>query len=1533
MVCTIPAAMALTAIVLMPAWSLGIELCDQWQLANPLPVDRDLLGATHGNGRFVIVGEQGTVLTSVDELSWLLRDPSTDDDMHDVVWTGSRFIAVGSNGSVVTSADGAVWEIRSTTSSETLNAVASGGPNIVAVGTSGELLTSPDGIEWTRQTPPTDADLRGVVWTGTEYLAVGAMEHLLASPDGLSWTERDLQHDTGFNAIASSGSMTVAVAENRRSFVTTDGLIWDKGNVGRAITDLIWAGDRFIGSGGLSRYGPTHSVDGLHWRYSQTGAPGLRLDTAASDGVLTVAAGAGGHIAVTRDGGDHYKPVNTFTGLDLYGIATNHQGSVVAAGTVDAQRGAIFFSHDLVNFEIPYDMGLEAIYDVAANDEYFVAVGVINELWSGGGMLLRSVDGRDWGGAVGQVTGDGYWAWEWRSATWDGARFIVVGSGGSMAVSPNASSWYLPVMDTENALYGVASDGQTIVAVGAGGTIVVSDDGQTTSVVHPGYTDISLEDVVWGHGLFVAVGWEGTIRTSSDGVVWTEQTSGTTSDLRGVRAVDYGFVAVGDDGVVLTSVDGHQWQGSGRTDGGDLWDAMPTAGAMVAMGASGLVVQTACAAADEPPAPEFAWRPGQPEEGAPVRFTDLSAGGPTAWHWEFGDGMTADGPAVSHTFAEADMWPVTLTVSNDNGTASTTAWVTVRDFCGAPPPAELTAPASVQSDQPYEVSWTNTIQSHEFGETVTFEATNPAFRDSWSLTSPSFYTSITFSHPWTESASFYYKVRTINYCLDGSYETTSEPVRVDIEPDLENLGEHVQVITAAAHGPGLEGTEWVSDVVVHNSGEFEAPAYLVLLPRDGDQPPVLGQRRWIESGRSMRVADAVAELQSPGYGALLVASDRPLMVGSRTFNDQPEGSFGQYIHGTPVTQAAVPGERVRLIQLTGTDEYRTNLALANPLPEAAEVEAQLYRSNGEHVATRIYDLPGLSSSMDTEVLTGSGQGLVADGYAVVTSQTPGSSVVALASVVDKSSGDPVALPGLTDRPRHRAVSLSDLPLIDDHDWLDLIDAGGVFVALGRHVLAWSRDGIHWDYGYRFDGWWEAANGLGWNGSQAVAVGDRWVYWSPDGISWNRSELTGIGFWTVTWDGSQWAAIGIVDSDTTMVGFSSDGQSWNHTQLDGIRLRNILWVGDRYAAFGPSGLAFSPNAYEWRITDQVEGPIEAMAWNGEELMVVGQQDIFTTRDFFNFERRTLDYLMEGVVWAGDRWVISATAVGWGDAGYFLVSHDGREWDVVLRPDAPYPARPIAWNGELVMAIAYRRTASWLVFDDDTLVVPAAAHLGGFGGSRWRTDLELHNPRDELSTCTVELLERGTANIEPRTIQIDVGPQESVRLPDVLDTAFEFRGAAALAVEPSEGPLMVSSRTYDEAETGTYGQLVPAMGRIEALWPFESGRIIQLAHSPTLDEGFRTNIGVVSRCEDPMEVAVELFTGAGVALGTKRVQLSERGVVQLNNVFGDLTDEALDDAFAVLSTTTPRCSFHAYGSVVDNRSNDPILIPIRAVAPVN
>ena len=65
--------------------------------------------------------------------------------------------------------------------------------------------------------------------------------------------------------------------------------------------------------------------------------------------------------------------------------------------------------------------------------------------------------------------------------------------------------------------------------------------------------------------LFVAVGDNGTILTSSDGTTWTSRTSGTTEYLRGGAYGNSTLVVVGASGTILTSSDGTTW--TSRTSG------------------------------------------------------------------------------------------------------------------------------------------------------------------------------------------------------------------------------------------------------------------------------------------------------------------------------------------------------------------------------------------------------------------------------------------------------------------------------------------------------------------------------------------------------------------------------------------------------------------------------------------------------------------------------------------------------------------------------------------------------------------------------------------------------------------------------------------------------------------------------------------------------------------------------------------------------------------------------------------------------
>ena len=85
-----------------------------------------------------------------------------------------------------------------------------------------------------------------------------------------------------------------------------------------------------------------------------------------------------------------------------------------------------------------------------------------------------------------------------------------------------------------------------------------------------------------GNGTCVAVGNEGTILSSTNGLVWTRRSSGTTAVLNSMVFAGNQFVAVGELGTILTSANGTGWtrRTSGTTD--FLYDVSYGAGKFIA---------------------------------------------------------------------------------------------------------------------------------------------------------------------------------------------------------------------------------------------------------------------------------------------------------------------------------------------------------------------------------------------------------------------------------------------------------------------------------------------------------------------------------------------------------------------------------------------------------------------------------------------------------------------------------------------------------------------------------------------------------------------------------------------------------------------------------------------------------------------------------------------------------------------------------------------------------------------------------------
>ncbi len=228
-------------------------------------------------------------------------------------------------------------------------------------------------------------------------------------------------------------------------------------------------------------------------------------------------------------------------------------------------------------------------------------------------------------------------------------------------------------------------------------------------------------------------------------------------------------------------------------------------------------------------------------------------------------------------------------------------------------------------------------------------------------------------------------------------------------------------------------------------------------------------------------------------------------------------------------------------------------------------------------------------------------------------------------------------------------------------------------------------------------------------------------------------------------------------------------------------------------------------------------------------------------------------------------------------------------------------------------------------DQGRYILTAAHLPGFAGTQWRTDLEVHNPGSTTATYLIELLARDQANPDPPRVTFTLSEGRSATYADVLYSVFSFNGAAALRITPTAGDILLASRTYNQAPAGTFGQFVPPHTVQQAIVSGTHGRLIQLSHDPSLKTGFRTNVGFVSASVVPIDIETRFFTAIGRHLGTHILQLKPYEFKQLDKAFELVSNEVVNGGYVTVRSTTSGGVFFAYASVVDNRTGDPVFVP--------
>jgi hypothetical protein len=140
-----------------------------------------------------------------------------------------------------------------------------------------------------------------------------------------------------------------------------------------------------------------------------------------------------------------------------------------------------------------------------------------------------------------------------------GGHYLISGAQGSLYSSTDGTNWIARPTGTNSFLSGLAGFDGGWIGCGANGTLLRAGPEATS------WSPIALGTSDWIYRVrhvndhFVAVGQNGKLFSSADGVSWSPQSTGTQEWLNDVTYANGAYYAVGTKGTLLTSTNLAQW--------------------------------------------------------------------------------------------------------------------------------------------------------------------------------------------------------------------------------------------------------------------------------------------------------------------------------------------------------------------------------------------------------------------------------------------------------------------------------------------------------------------------------------------------------------------------------------------------------------------------------------------------------------------------------------------------------------------------------------------------------------------------------------------------------------------------------------------------------------------------------------------------------------------------------------------------------------------------------------------------------------
>jgi hypothetical protein len=538
----------------------------QWEHIHPYPSGHWLSSAAWGPAGYVVVGWDREVLFSDDGQIWeriaLTNVPKDLWVTDKVCYYCGKYVIIGYPGSIFWSTNGHDWNTADSGTNVWLNACTGGDGKYVIAGGNQTLLVSTNAQDWESHSAP--VDFIDLVYGSNVWVALTGGADVYTSSDLVNWT------NTKVNPFEGPVLNTVCFGQ------------------GRFIASGAWAPDQ---QHAFAATVILYSADGVAWHFAT-------LDGLDAFGEVRDSVFANGQFVLLQEesflrstNGETWEKITDFdAGGALRGIAGSSSGQFLAVGA----DGAMLTSDDAQVWSLISSNPREYVQSVAYADGRFVAVGGSPSYIGGpvgSAAVLTSTNGHDWQPSLTNLEN------QLSAVAYGNGRWVVCGDDGGIFTSSDAINWTnnsLPPtthdlhelaygngrfiafaisrdlvyhstngvdwMSAETPLASQVARARYIngrfMAVGGNGAILFSDDGLTWSGTNAPTTE-SLNTLAFGKGRYVAGGYF-VLGYSLDGTNWTIQPA--PIQVHDIQFIDGWFVAVGNGYGTLVSRDGVQWE-------------------------------------------------------------------------------------------------------------------------------------------------------------------------------------------------------------------------------------------------------------------------------------------------------------------------------------------------------------------------------------------------------------------------------------------------------------------------------------------------------------------------------------------------------------------------------------------------------------------------------------------------------------------------------------------------------------------------------------------------------------------------------------------------------------------------------------------------------------------------------------------------------------------------------------------------------------------------------------------------------------